>query len=87
MKFSIAPMVHLSHLQVAKQVSDDAIAELDTLPEESYKESTLIMQLLCDIQVSILLHTVAYITHLYLSRQTFGTPRMSAEHETAPANA
>ncbi|KAJ1448698.1 14-3-3-like protein [Pelagophyceae sp. CCMP2097] len=33
---------------VAKQAFDDAIAELDTLSEESYKDSTLIMQLLRD---------------------------------------
>ncbi|KAF7797729.1 hypothetical protein EIP86_008929, partial [Pleurotus ostreatoroseus] len=33
---------------LAKQAFDDAIAELDTLPEESYKDSTLIMQLLRD---------------------------------------
>jgi len=32
--------------QIAKQAFDDAIAELDTLSEESYKDSTLIMQLL-----------------------------------------
>ncbi len=32
----------------AKAAFDDAIAELDTLSEESYKESTLIMQLLRD---------------------------------------
>merc|ERR1712185_599806 len=30
---------------LAKQAFDDAIAELDTLDEESYKDSTLIMQL------------------------------------------
>ena len=30
------------------QAFDDAIAELDTLDEESYKDSTLIMQLLRD---------------------------------------
>ncbi len=35
-----------SHL--AKQTFDNAIAELDTLSEESYKDSTLIMQLLRD---------------------------------------
>ena len=30
------------------QAFDDAIAELDTLNEDSYKDSTLIMQLLRD---------------------------------------
>merc|ERR1712233_8006 len=34
--------------QQAKQAFDDAIAELDTLNEDSYKDSTLIMQLLRD---------------------------------------
>ncbi|KAI9598362.1 14-3-3 protein [Syncephalis fuscata] len=34
--------------EFAKQAFDDAIAELDTLSEESYKDSTLIMQLLRD---------------------------------------
>jgi 14-3-3 protein beta/theta/zeta len=34
--------------QLAKEAFDDAIAELDTLNEESYKDSTLIMQLLRD---------------------------------------
>eukprot|EP00270_Netrium_digitus_P005447 TRINITY_DN171_c0_g1_i1.p1 TRINITY_DN171_c0_g1~~TRINITY_DN171_c0_g1_i1.p1 ORF type:complete len:268 (-),score=58.45 TRINITY_DN171_c0_g1_i1:119-871(-) len=34
--------------QLAKQAFDEAIAELDTLNEESYKDSTLIMQLLRD---------------------------------------
>ncbi|KAJ7216814.1 14-3-3 protein [Mycena rebaudengoi] len=33
---------------LAKQAFDDVIAELDTLSEESYKDSTLIMQLLWD---------------------------------------
>jgi 14-3-3 protein epsilon len=37
-----------SACQLAKQSFDDAIAELDTLSEESYKDSTLIMQLLRD---------------------------------------
>jgi len=34
--------------QLATQAFDDAIAELDTLNEDSYKDSTLIMQLLRD---------------------------------------
>jgi hypothetical protein len=34
--------------QLAKQAFDDAIAELDTLTEDSYKDSTLVMQLLRD---------------------------------------
>eukprot|EP00741_Cyanophora_paradoxa_P024456 tig00022075_g23613.t1 len=34
--------------QLAKQAFDDAIAELDSLSDESYKDSTLIMQLLRD---------------------------------------
>lgn len=34
--------------QLAKKAFDDAIAELDSLPEDSYKDSTLIMQLLRD---------------------------------------
>ena len=33
---------------LAKQAFDEAIAELDTLSEESYKDSTLIMQLIRD---------------------------------------
>lgn len=37
-----------SACDLAKKAFDDAIAELDTLNEESYKDSTLIMQLLRD---------------------------------------
>lgn len=37
-----------SACQLAKKAFDDAIAELDTLNEDSYKDSTLIMQLLRD---------------------------------------
>ena len=33
---------------LAKQAFDEAIAELDSLSEDSYKDSTLIMQLLRD---------------------------------------
>jgi len=41
-------------LVCTEQAFDDAIAELDTLNEDSYKDSTLIMQLLRDnLTVSI----------------------------------
>jgi hypothetical protein len=33
---------------LAKQAFDDGVSELDTLNEDSYKDSTLIMQLLRD---------------------------------------
>lgn len=35
-------------LSLSPQAFDEAIAELDTLNEDSYKDSTLIMQLLRD---------------------------------------
>ena len=35
--------------QLAKQAFDDAIAELDTLNEDSYKDSTLIMQVWIEV--------------------------------------
>ena len=37
-----------SACKLAKKAFDDAIADLDSLPEDSYKDSTLIMQLLRD---------------------------------------
>lgn len=39
---------HKKACDLAKKAFDDAIAELDTLNEDSYKDSTLIMQLLRD---------------------------------------
>lgn len=52
LNFSVFYYEILSHPELAcslaKQAFDDAIAELDALNEESYKDSTLIMQLLRD---------------------------------------
>jgi hypothetical protein len=50
------------------QAFDDAIAELDTLNEDSYKDSTLIMQLLRDnltvsVRDSLLYCGKAYVFH------------------------
>lgn len=38
----------MTSLSLPPQAFDEAIAELDTLNEDSYKDSTLIMQLLRD---------------------------------------
>lgn len=70
---------------LAKQAFDDAIAELDTLSEESYKDSTLIMQLLRDNLVSFVVHVVCMYAHSDFSSRPFGLlPRPShkvrAEH-------
>lgn len=53
---------------LAKQAFDDAIAELDTLSEESYKDSTLIMQLLRDnlVRVALLGWHVSWFTNYFL---------------------
>lgn len=42
------PNLLTKNISFCVQAFDDAIAELDTLNEESYKDSTLIMQLLRD---------------------------------------
>ena len=42
------PIFSIRACHLAKQAFDEAIAELDTLNEDSYKDSTLIMQLLRD---------------------------------------
>ena len=46
--FMLIKLSFLRACHLAKQAFDEAISELDTLSEESYKDSTLIMQLLRD---------------------------------------
>jgi len=60
---------------LAKQAFDDAIAELDTLSEESYKDSTLIMQLLRDNLT------------LWTSSESEPAAETTAETKEAPADA
>ena len=48
MTFFSFPFFYIRACHLAKQAFDEAIAELDTLNEDSYKDSTLIMQLLRD---------------------------------------
>ncbi|KAI3360634.1 hypothetical protein L3Q82_002499 [Scortum barcoo] len=50
--------------KLAKCAFDDAIAELDTLSEDSYKDSTLIMQLLRD-------NLTGFVTPVVIIRETF----------------
>ena len=58
---------------LAKQAFDDAIAELDTLSEESYKDSTLIMQLLRDNLTLVRIMDYSFANHS--GRVTCRTPR------------
>jgi hypothetical protein len=52
---------------LAKQAFDDAIAELDSLNEDSYKDSTLIMQLLRDnLTVRVIFVFIALINGICL---------------------
>jgi 14-3-3 protein epsilon len=49
------------------QAFDDAISELDTLGEESYKDSTLIMQLLRD-NLTLWASDVQVCSHCYFGK-------------------
>jgi hypothetical protein len=64
------------------QAFDDAIAELDTLNEDSYKDSTLIMQLLRDNL------TVRHINHFkqHLTLSSLNSSGRLTHRETATNN-
>ncbi|EGD90592.1 14-3-3 protein homolog [Trichophyton mentagrophytes] len=67
---------------LAKQAFDDAIAELDTLSEESYKDSTLIMQLLRD---NLTLWTSSEADPATEAQQPQGAQAPAEAKEEAPA--
>lgn len=67
---------------LAKQAFDDAIAELDTLSEESYKDSTLIMQLLRD---NLTLWTSSEAEHAAPAAEAAPQEEQKAEEAAAPA--
>lgn len=64
---------------LAKQAFDDAISELDTLSEDSYKDSTLIMQLLRD---NLTLWT-SDMSEIDSSNQAAAAPAAAAATESA----
>jgi hypothetical protein len=80
---------------LAKQAFDVAIAELDTLSEESYKDSTLIMPLLRDNltlwtsdmqETGNSIHDItgSHFTHAYL-QPTRRTSRRTRRHPSMPS--
>ena len=58
-------------LFLSLQAFDDAIAELDNLKEDSYKDSTLIMQLIRDNLTVSSAHRCALTSYLSLSLPCF----------------
>ena len=55
---------------LAKSAFDEAIAELDTLKEDSYKDSTLIMQLLRDNLTVSIYRTLPLSSHTHTHTHT-----------------
>ncbi|CAF0766387.1 unnamed protein product [Rotaria sordida] len=54
--------------RLAKQAFDDALAELDTVDEDSYRDSTLIMQLLRD-NLSLWTNDLSYVDNVNQSEE------------------
>ncbi|KAH7132036.1 14-3-3 family protein [Dendryphion nanum] len=69
---------------LAKQAFDDAIAELDSLSEESYRDSTLIMQLLRD---NLTLWTSSDGAEAEPSAEAAAQPKEETKAEEKPAEA
>lgn len=69
---------------LAKQAFDDAIAELDSLSEESYRDSTLIMQLLRD-NLTLWTSSEGAEAEAEAPKETTEAPAKTETTEAAPA--
>ncbi|KAJ2431174.1 Regulatory protein PHO2, partial [Coemansia sp. RSA 2440] len=67
--------------KLAKDAFDDAISELDNLSEESYKDSTLIMQLLRD---NLTLWTSDLNEEANQNQESEAAPAEEAKEEAEP---
>ncbi len=72
------------YLDIFFQAFDDAIAELDQLKEDSYKDSTLIMQLLRDnltVRLFLLIDFAIYGMYFFLQLWTSDSTNENDEQD------
>ena len=67
--------------QLAQQAFDDAIAELDTLNEDSYKDSTLIMQVWIERSYLLYMSSIISLSQLLRDNLTLWTSDAAGDGE------